>query len=405
MAYSELIKHFQNIRTYMHEFYIYGFKSRNNMNHKSLRSYDNEKRRLESYLKEYMSFQYTSSKTVFLSIDTRQITHNPLYKTFQSKSFTDKDITLYFYILDILYNPELALTFQDTLLEIDHYFAYFTDCLSFDESTLRKKLNEFVNIGLLTTYKSGKKLYYHRVSDFPLDHYKHALHFYSEIFPVGVIGSYMLSQIESPQYFSFKHHYITYAIDSEIIALLFEAMSQHKTVLLTNQHNTTLSVIPLRIYISSQNGRCHLLAYTPRYRSIKTYRVDYIKHIKLLDSCSEFDHYRERLNLIQKHIWSVQCHEKQSLEHISFIIEILEYETYILQRLEREKRGGTILQIDKTHYQFSIDIYDTYEILPWIRTFIGRIKQLNFSNRTIENQFKEDMIKMYQLYHIKGEDI
>ena len=28
--------------------------------------------------------------------------HNPLYKSFKAKSFTDKDITLHFYILDIL---------------------------------------------------------------------------------------------------------------------------------------------------------------------------------------------------------------------------------------------------------------------------------------------------------------
>ena len=29
MAYSELIKNFDRIRDYMHEFYLYGFKSRN----------------------------------------------------------------------------------------------------------------------------------------------------------------------------------------------------------------------------------------------------------------------------------------------------------------------------------------------------------------------------------------
>ena len=74
MGYSELIKHFDRIRNYMHEFYIYGFKDRNQITHKSKRSYDNEKRRLESYLKDFMSFQYTTSKTVFLSIDSRQMT-------------------------------------------------------------------------------------------------------------------------------------------------------------------------------------------------------------------------------------------------------------------------------------------------------------------------------------------
>ena len=35
MAYSELIKSFEKIRDYMREFYIYGFKSREEYNKKS----------------------------------------------------------------------------------------------------------------------------------------------------------------------------------------------------------------------------------------------------------------------------------------------------------------------------------------------------------------------------------
>lgn len=53
MAYQELIKNFEKIRTYMIDFYVYGFKSRQDFDQKSLRSYDNERRRIESYLKLY----------------------------------------------------------------------------------------------------------------------------------------------------------------------------------------------------------------------------------------------------------------------------------------------------------------------------------------------------------------
>ena len=56
MAYSELIKNFEKIRGYMREFYVYGFKSREEYTAKSSRSYDNERRRVESWLGEYMSF-------------------------------------------------------------------------------------------------------------------------------------------------------------------------------------------------------------------------------------------------------------------------------------------------------------------------------------------------------------
>ena len=57
MAYSELIKNFERIRDYMREFYVYGFKSRDEFTQKSARSYDDERRRVESSLGDYMRFR------------------------------------------------------------------------------------------------------------------------------------------------------------------------------------------------------------------------------------------------------------------------------------------------------------------------------------------------------------
>ena len=48
MAYNEIIKNFEKIRSYMREFYVYGFKNRAEYDKKSARSYDDEKRRMES---------------------------------------------------------------------------------------------------------------------------------------------------------------------------------------------------------------------------------------------------------------------------------------------------------------------------------------------------------------------
>lgn len=67
MAYSELIKNFNKIRDYMREFYVYGFKSREEYNKKSARSYDDERRRMESWLGNNMHFRQTSEgKSVFI---------------------------------------------------------------------------------------------------------------------------------------------------------------------------------------------------------------------------------------------------------------------------------------------------------------------------------------------------
>ena len=72
MAYYELIKNFDRVRDYMREFHLYGFKSRSEYTQRSARSYDDERRRVESWLGDYMRFRQTrEGKNVFLSIDSR----------------------------------------------------------------------------------------------------------------------------------------------------------------------------------------------------------------------------------------------------------------------------------------------------------------------------------------------
>ena len=50
MPFNELIKNFNIIREYMRNFYVYGFDSRDDYDKKSARTYDDAKRRIESWL-------------------------------------------------------------------------------------------------------------------------------------------------------------------------------------------------------------------------------------------------------------------------------------------------------------------------------------------------------------------
>lgn len=92
-TYNERIKNFERIRAYMRDFYVYGFKSREQYDRKSARSYDDERRRIASWLGGHMGFlRNAEGKVTFLSIDSRQAPHNPLYKAWKTQSFTDGDI-------------------------------------------------------------------------------------------------------------------------------------------------------------------------------------------------------------------------------------------------------------------------------------------------------------------------
>ena len=415
-SYSELIKNFERIRSYMREFYIYGFKSREEYSKKSTRSYDDERRRIESWLGNYMSFIRTSEgKNMFISIDSRSIHHNPFYNAWKAKSFTDGDITLHFIILDILYSPSIKYTLSEIMEQIDEkYLSDFKEPMVFDESTVRKKLKEYCENGIVAMEKVGRKAYYHRMETIDLSDFTDAIHYFSEVAPCGVVGSFILDKVNTDSnIFTFKHHYITGAIDMGVLASLFTAMREKRIITVTNLSRRKdipkqNRIIPLRVFISVQGGRQHLFAYLPEFNSFQTYRIDYLSNVKLEEVTPRFDELRAQLDKMQTKMWGVSAKrnkwDDEITEHVEFIVEINDDEQYIINRLYREKRVGTIEKLDEHTYKFSADIYDTSEIVPWIRTFICRIKHLELSNKELEKQFRKDLEAMYQMYGIGKEE-
>ncbi|MDD6175965.1 MAG: WYL domain-containing protein [Firmicutes bacterium] len=410
-SYNELIKNFEKIRAYMREFYVYGFKSREEYDRKSARSYDDERRRMESWLGDHMSFVRTpEGKNTFISIDSRVSRHNPFYKAFKAKSFTDGDITLHFILFDILYSPEINLSLPEILERIDGYLSGFRHPMVFDESTVRKKLKEYIGQGMIDCEKVGRKMLYRRADDPKLPDITDALNFYSEGAPCGVIGSFLLDKEEDkPDYFSFKHHYITSAMDSSVLAMLFTAMRRKCVITVSNMSRRADEprenrIIPLRIFISVQNGRQYLLAYQPDFDAVKSFRIDYLSDVRLLKPTPRFDELRAELDDMQTKMWGVTAGKnrrgKERIEHVEFTVRIGSGEEHIVRRLEREKRTGRVERLDEHTCRFTADVYDTGEMLPWIRTFICRITELHFSNRMVEKRFRRDLEEMYRMYGI-----
>ncbi len=410
MAYSELIKNFDGIRDYMREFYLYGFKSRNEYTKKSARSYDDERRRVESWLKDYMGFRQTpEGKNIFISIDSRVSRHNPLYAAWKTKSFTDGDITLHFILFDILHDSDTALTLAELSDEIDEYLSEFGIPRMFDESTIRKKLKEYEAEGIIIREKRGKAIAYRRAEEIlpvPSD----VLDFFSETAACGVIGSFLLDKYDAEEGpFTFKHHYITSALDSEILCSLLTAIEEKRSLSLEviqrrDDRISESQVVPLQIRSSVQGGRDYLMAYVPQLERISSIRVDNIISVKTGEACEQYEQHRGELEEMLPHLWGVSVlgTAGDSLEHVEFIVQYAEEETHIPKRLEREKRCGTVEMLDGNRCRFSADVYDSIEMLPWIRTFICRIISFECSNKAAERRFQDDLEQMYALYGLEG---
>ncbi len=405
MAYSELIKNFERIRDYMREFYVYGFKSRDEYTKKSARSYDDERRRIESWLGGYMSFRHTSEgKNIFISVDNRSVPFNPLNNAWKAKSFTDNDIVLHFCILDLLAGGE-SLTVSEISDGIAAYLSHTEHPFDIDESTVRKKLKEYAGIGVILSEKRGRSLCYRLADDsVDLDSWTEAASFFSEEAPLGVIGSYVLDRPdEVPEQFSYKHHYLLHTLDTQIMYEALCAMREKRCIDIVSFNTRRGSerehrVYPLRFYISTQTGREYLLTYHYKFRKPMFFRLDTIRAIKPGPVESRSEKYAGYAAKFDENLWGVSTGDDFCIDHVEMTLRVGDGEEYILDRLEREKRHGRIEMVDEHTYRFVADVYDAGELLTWARSFIGRIISFKTNNRFATDRFYGDIRRMAELY-------
>ena len=412
MAYSELIKNLSTIRTYIRSFYIYGFHSRGDFSAKSPRTYDDEKRRLENYLSGYMAFRLDENgKVSFVSIDSRRTVHNPLYRIFKAKSFTDMDISLHFILLDVL-SQEKSLTIPQILDEISTtYLDGFSPALLPEESTLRKKLAEYVSLGLITAHKCGKSLRYERAGDIARGGLFDALHFFSEIAPCGAAGSFLLDtcpEKDDADVLRFKHHYITASIESDFLETAFTAIREHRFLLIEQKRSENArmvqnEIVPMMIFSSVQSGRMYLMAYRLRGKYFLALRFDYIVSMKLGGIYAGFSQKRAEFEGLRKNMFGVSLKQNKrrndtQTEHITFRVVFGGGEAFVYHRLLREKRCGSVTLLDENTAQFDADVFDVQEIIPWARTFISRITLFDCTDKSAVRRFYRDIRAMSRLY-------
>lgn len=410
VAYSELVKNLDNIRMVMRDFYVYGFNSKADFSDRSARSHDNDRRRIESWLADYMCFrQNAKGKRRFIAVDSRKIKHNPFYKAWKAKTFTSKDIMLHFYLLDMLQDG-ISMSLNELVERLDQdYLSHFADAGTIDASTVRKKLTEYVQLGLIVAAKQGRELFYSRSKDaVNLKRWHEAVSFFAESTPVGAVGSFLEDKYsEEVNIFSYKHHYLLQALESDVLVDLLDAMQKKQTVRLASctdgGKRICMRVLPLKIYVSTQSGRRYVMGWFFKANRIIFCRLDNLEQVLEPKDLPDYDKYLAKAEAMEQHLWGVSMNRigedgEIKLEHVELVVRLGEDEPYILQCLEREKRCGEVTKLSEGRYQFTADVRDAGELLPWLRTFIGRIESFSCSNKKIKERFWRDMEAVYAMY-------
>lgn len=419
--FSELVKRFDRIRTYVRDFYVYGFKTREDYSEGSGRTYDNERRRIESWFSPYIHSEYNEDrkKTVAITIDSSRIAVNPLFSAWKSKSFTANDIMLHFFLLDFLSDGTFH-TADETADKLQSRYGVL-----FDSQTVRKKLAEYEGLGILSSRKEGRRLLYGKKEADDLDAlsalpaFTDMVSFFQGCAPFGFLGSTILDNLQKENTaFRFKHDFLVHTLEDEILLELLRAMALKRQVRLENRSTKTGRIdetegTPLKILVSTQTGRRYVIVRQSKTRRFSSFRLDCLLSVALLEPdfkegplspAGPEECWQKHQNALSKNLpnaWGVSFGESRGLETLSFTVVLdEEREAHILGRLKREGRGGTITRVEPGIWRYERQCFDCNEVMPWVKTFTGRILSFSCSNLMIEKKFYRDMERMARMYGV-----
>ncbi len=407
--FQELVKSFPKIREYVRDFFVYGFKTRQDFTEKSPRTYDNQRRRLESWLMPFIRRDYVpEGSNISLAIDSNLLDTNPLFQVWKTRSFTDNDIVLHFLILDLLGQGGALTAEEITDGLLTSYEALF------DVQIVRRKCNAYTKEGLLEKRTSRKKVVYRLDTTLARwiqgqEEILDALDFYQMAGCFGIVGNVLAQQMDHQNHtFRVKHSFFVHTLEDEILLVLLEAMNRKSLVELTlkspgRDRPATAVCVPLQIFASTRSGRRFLCGYVTKSRRFTCFRLDSVKSVVISETAEDYDGLLSSLLKNRRYLWGVsfQNEEGHHLDTLVMTLKIQEpEEDFIVERLVREGRGGIVLRKAPGIWVYEIQVFDCQELLPWIRTFTGRILSLSCSAKSVEECFYRDLSTMYHKYRL-----
>lgn len=406
--YTELKKNFLGIRGLLRHFFIYGDMSRSKAPDKtSVRSYDDDLRRIKSWFKDIIkSKSVDGEKRYSVCVDPSAVSNNPFFSAYKYKSFTDKDINLHFLLLSILKNKELSIS------EISDEICNLSGNPDFETNTIRNKLKEYVELGLIKENKTNKACLFSleetKINDFLQENKEllEAIKFFSEISPISVVGSYILDKFDlgKENTISYRHLFLANCLDDVIIIDILEAIQSDSYIEITNDSPNTHKItknklFPFKILVSLNTCRSYLMGYSTKHDNFSFFRIDYIKEVKILEKANEANNFKQAINEALPYCYMLSMDKTKELENFEMTLSIdEEKEKHILKKLIQEARGGKIEKIAPNVFHYTRQTYSTKEIMPWAKSFIGNIISVKGNNKEEIDCINKDLKEIAKIY-------
>ncbi|RKD25201.1 Predicted DNA-binding transcriptional regulator YafY, contains an HTH and WYL domains [Caminicella sporogenes DSM 14501] len=412
-AYKNFIKSYDTIRNVLRHLYIYGCYGREDFESIGIsgRKYDNERRRILYFIdQELVNENFISNKKyIGFKYDMFKTAENFLVNSYLIKTFTVNDINYFFLIQQILNVENRELSMKEIMDNLSEILS-----VDIDMSTIRRKINKMIEQGIIVTRNVKNRKVFNLVEDFFKDFTNdeivkifYAVQFYSNLALISVPGYYLMDTIKNylkhernydfneKEIYIFKHHLLNRIIDDEVVTCILNCIKNGRKMKFyyRNEKNPRV-VIPLKIITEYCYGRQYLFSLDEMSNKCSLYRLDKINKFSEAGDIGTKVNFEKYNKFIENSWCAVLLNENQGLieVEIDFFIDESE-EGYILQRILKEGKWGTLDKIEKGKYLYKIKVTDPNELIPWIRSFAGFAKVRKSDNHNlyekIENDWKE----------------
>lgn len=420
-SFQYFVTDFQKMRDIARYIHIYGCYSRNDYPHKtriSKRKYDDELRRFRDFVGDQHLDEYQVGKEKVISTLVRRgpFLENYLAQLYYARTLTAAEVSSYV-LIPLLVQQEGSLTLTELMTRLELLGVFE----SISRATIGRQADILVEEGMLVREVVDSQIIYSAPANL-LDElseeelkqlYLAVLFFCHVVFPC-VPGEFLKNTLE--RYFDSRQMpfrkfpltmsfaYLHHVLDDQLTWTLLEALDKKRSVTFRYGRDRNkvrrVTIDPVRVLLDLTYSRWYVVGKQEGERYLRSFRLDRMTGLKITEQTFDLASLEEQYFREYDQSWlSVGKRGKQPVTvELLFRQRGASQQPFVLQRVQREGRGGTITKNSDDEFLYTILVNDPVEMLPWIRSFNHHVEVLPSAEHDLRERLAAETRRMLLNY-------
>lgn len=435
-----VIGDFESIKRVFLLFYIYGCYSKDDtmamFDNVGKEKYSKEIRRLEIMYGEdfFKNDKVVKRKRPNFSYDRYYNQANYLIKSYKIKTYTDSQISDYFYILQVLNSFDNKETLDTIFSKIDELIQLELEGETYCKSgNIQRRLETLRDIGFVDIFEDGKKKYslteniLDELNEDEIQTLIQTLYFFRGVSPLTSQAIFTIEtlkefaefsdfKINSEDVYFFKNNHLNNILNDNDIYNIITAINNSLILTLTindkkdtdekTQKAKKVDAVPFKIFTEHKHGRQYLFYFDLNNNKPTNIIIDDIS-CKITENKFDINDYKSCLDLIEKSYSMTQLYDlenpldaKPILVEVDFKFDDEKTCKKIRGTVLKSKRQGYVTDVTNTQFLYSIEVLSPTEMIPYIRSFGNYASVRKSDKHDLYFKINEDWSNLKNAYGI-----